>query len=462
MDAPFNMAKPTISGGQDVRDDPLIAIVDQLARELHPQQARSATASLSSRLERDLGIDSLGRTELALRLEKAFGKRLPIGLIAEAETINDLQCALGQAGTQAPRLDFVPKALPLPAISAAIEATTLIDVLEWHVSQHPDRLHVTVLEDERTVLGQLTYGELAQESRAIASGLIERDIMPGDRVALMLPTSVDYFATFFGVLYAGAIPVPIYPPMQRAQIERYARQQSGILRNAGVRMLVTVPEGLQLGSLLQGLVPTLSSIESVAGLRANSGEVPLPERPAGSATALIQYTSGSTGEPKGVVLSHSNLLANIRSIGRAIGANSADVMVSWLPLYHDMGLIGAWLGCVYYGAPFYVMSPLAFLARPQSWLWAIHRFRGTISAGPNFAFELCLNKIADSEIKGLDLSSLRYVANGAEPVSPQTLRRFMDRFADFGFRLDAMAPVYGLAENAVAVTLPPPGPAADH
>ena len=132
--------------------------------------------------------------------------------------------------------------------------------------------------------------------------------------------------------------------------------------------------------------------------RRQHGEIALPQRAAGSATALIQYTSGSTGDPKGVVLSHGNLLANIRSIGRAIGANSTDVMVSWLPLYHDMGLIGAWLGCLYYGAPFYVMSPLAFLARPQSWLWAIHRFRGTISAGPNFAFELCLNKIEDSEI----------------------------------------------------------------
>ena len=131
--------------------------------------------------------------------------------------------------------------------------------------------------------------------------------------------------------------------------------------------------------------------------------------------------------------------------------------MSWLPLYHDMGLIGAWLGCLYFGAPLYVMSPLTFLARPQSWLWAIHRFRGTISAGPNFAFELCLNKIDDADLNGLDLSSLRLVANGAEPVSVETLRRFTQRFDDYGFRPEAMAPVYGLAENAVAVTLPPPG-----
>jgi 1-acyl-sn-glycerol-3-phosphate acyltransferase len=442
---------------RDARERNLIAIVDQLARELHPQQARRSVASLSSRLERDLGIDSLGRTELVLRLERSFGTRLPVALVAEADTVNDLKRALEQSGQPGLQIDAPPTAPILSAISAATEAGTLIDVLEWHVSQHPDRLHVTVLEDERTVIGRWTYGELAKASRAIAGGLIERDIMPGDRVALMLPTGPDFFSTFFGVLYAGAIPVPIYPPMQRAQIEQYARQQAGILRNAGVRMLVTVPEGLRLGSLLRGLVPTLTCTESAASLSTNTSEIPLPQQAAGSATALIQYTSGSTGDPKGVVLSHLNLLANIRAIGRAIAASSTDVMVSWLPLYHDMGLIGAWLGCLYYGAPLYAMSPLAFLARPQTWLWAIHRYRGTISAAPNFAFELCLNKIEDSDLKGLELSSLRVVANGAEPVSVDTLRRFMHRFADYGFRLDAMAPVYGLAENAVAVTLPPPG-----
>ena len=151
------------------------------------------------------------------------------------------------------------------------------------------------------------------------------------------------------------------------------------------------------------------------------------------------------------------MLANIRAIGQAIDASSADVMVSWLPLYHDMGLIGAWLGSLYFGAPFYVMSPISFLARPQSWLWAIHRFRGTISAAPNFAFELCLSKIDDAALSGLDLSSLRLLANGAEPVSIPTLRRFSERFGNYGFRPKAMAPVYGLAENAVAVAMPQSG-----
>jgi 1-acyl-sn-glycerol-3-phosphate acyltransferase len=442
---------------EGTRESKLLAVVGELACELHPQHSRVGEISLGSRLEKNLGIDSLGRTELVLRLERAFGARLPINLIGEADTVGDLLRALDQAGPAGPAASIAPALPSLPAVPAASEARTLLDVLEWHVTQHPDRLHVTVLEDDATTIGSLTYRQLAEGARAIAAGLIDRDIMPGDRVALMLPTGVDFFTAFFGILQAGAVPVPIYPPMQRAQIEDYARRQAGILRNAGARMLVTVPEGLRLGSLLQGLATTLTSIESTATLSAHATETVLPIPPGGSATALIQYTSGSTGDPKGVVLTHANLLANIRAIGRAVHASSADVFVSWLPLYHDMGLIGAWLGCLYYGAPLYAMSPLSFLARPLSWLRAIQRFRATISAAPNFAFELCLSKIDDADLKGLNLSSLRLVGNGAEPVSIATLRRFIDRFAPFGFRAGAMAPVYGLAENAVAVTLPPPG-----
>jgi acyl-CoA synthetase (AMP-forming)/AMP-acid ligase II len=287
----------------------------------------------------------------------------------------------------------------------------------------------------------MTYGELSKAARAVAAGLIARDIVPGDRVALMLPTGTDFFTAFFGILYTGAVPVPIYPPMQLSQIEDYLRRQAGILRNAEARILVTVPEALRLGGLLRGLVPSLSAIECVSNLMTAPGQTPLPTLGDPAATGLIQYTSGSTGDPKGVVLSHANLLANIRAIIKAIDATSAEVMLSWLPLYHDMGLIGAWLAPLYVGAPCYIMSPLSFLARPQSWLWASHRYRATVSAAPNFAFELCLKQIDDADLAGLDLSSLRFVANGAEPVSILTLRRFTERFGRYGFRPGAMAPV---------------------
>jgi len=175
------------------------------------------------------------------------------------------------------------------------------------------------------------------------------------------------------------------------------------------------------------------------------------------ATALIQYTSGSTGDPKGVVLDHANLLANIRAMGAVMEASSSDIFVSWLPLYHDMGLIGAWLGCLYYGAPTAIMPPLAFLADPARWLWSIHRHRATLSAAPNFAYELCLKNIRDDDIRGLDLSSLRMLVSGAEPVSPSTIERFTRRFEKYGFRPEAMAPVYGLAESSVGLAFPPVG-----
>ena len=229
------------------------------------------------------------------------------------------------------------------------------------------------------------------------------------------------------------------------------------LGNAGARLLITLPEGRRLAGLLRAQTEFLEGFESVSSLETPSTLTPLPQVTDPDFGALIQYTSGSTGDPKGVLLSHANLLANIRAIGEVMEASSADVFVSWLPLYHDMGLIGAWLGCMYFGAPLYVMSPLSFLVRPESWLWAMHRFRATYSASPNFGFALCLDKIPEADLQGLDLSSLRMIANGAEPVSAQTLRRFIDRFGRYGFPARAMAPVYGLAECSVGLAFPPLG-----
>ena len=445
--------------GQELRERDLITVVTALVRELHPQRFRFIDIRPSSRIERDLGIDSLGRTELILRIERAFRVRLPAQTIGEAETVHDLVQALEQAGPARERIALEPRqARALPSVPAASEARTLVEVLEWHAARHPDRLHLTVLQDETTILGTLTYGELATKARNLARGLIAQDIAPGDRVALMLPTSIDFFIAFFGILYAGAIPVPIYPPMRLSQIEDHLRRQTGILRNAGARLLITMPEGRRLAGLLRAQVETLNAAEDVENLqRAATAIAALPQVTDPDSIGLIQYTSGSTGDPKGVVLSHANLLANIRAMGGIMEASSADIFVSWLPLYHDMGLIGAWLGCLYFGAPLYAMSPLSFLVRPESWLWAIHRFRATFSASPNFGFELCLSKIADADLEGLDLSSLRMVANGAEPVSVQTLRRFVERFGHYGFPARAMAPVYGLAESSVGLAFPPPG-----
>jgi 1-acyl-sn-glycerol-3-phosphate acyltransferase len=441
------------------REPELLAVVRELVRELHPQRLKRGDVSLASRLDRDLGIDSLGRTELVLRIERIFRVRLAVTAVAEMDTVRDLLTAVEQAAPGG-YLAIAPEILAqadVPLIGQPEQARTLTEMLDWHVENHPDHLHVTVLQDENTVLGTMSYRDLQAAARAVAQGLISRDIVPGDRVSLMLPTSTDFFATFFGILYAGAVPVPIYPPARMAQIEEHMRRQVVILRNAGARMLITVPEGRALAVLLRSQVETLESVETVATLSAQRSAHPLPPLSDPNALGLMQYTSGSTGDPKGVMLTHIALLENVRSMGGAMEASSADVFVSWLPLYHDMGLIGAWLGCCYFGARLYVMSPISFLVRPATWLWTMHKYRATFSGGPNFAFELCATRIDDADLEGLDLSALRFVVNGAEPISPQTLRRFTARFGKYGMSYGVPSPSYGLAENCVGLCFPPAG-----
>jgi 1-acyl-sn-glycerol-3-phosphate acyltransferase len=441
------------------RELELIGVVRELVRELSPQRLKRGDVTLSSRLDRDLGIDSLGRTELVLRIERKFRVRLAVTAVAEMDTVADLLTAVQQGAPSDLKTSGIELSTfaPAPLIGQPDHAKTLTEMLDWHVENHPDHLHVTVLQDENTVLGTMSYRDLQTAARAVAQGLISRDIVPGDRIAMMLPTSTDFFASFFGILYAGAVPVPIYPPARMAQIEEHMRRQIVILRNAGARMLITVPEGRALAVLLRSQVETLESVETVATLSAERSPVPLPRTDDPEALGLMQYTSGSTGDPKGVMLTHWGLIENVRSMGHAMEASSADVFVSWLPLYHDMGLIGAWLGCCYFGARLYVMSPISFLVRPATWLWTMHKYRATFSGGPNFAFELCASRIPDEDLNGLDLSALRFVVNGAEPISPQTLRKFTDRFANYGMNRGVPSPSYGLAENCVGLCFPPFG-----
>jgi len=328
-------------------------------------------------------------------------------------------------------------------------------VLAAHVEAHGERPHILLWRSDGEE-EPITYSGLDRAARAVARGLADRGLERGERVAIMLPTEPGFFHAFFGVLLAGGVPVPIYPPFRRAQVEDHLRRQAGILRNAEARFLVTDEEIHRVAVLLYGLTESLRRVETVTALRAAEA-ITEPAPADANTTALIQYTSGSTGDPKGVVLSHANLLANIRAMGEVMEAGSADILVSWLPLYHDMGLIGAWLGCLYYGAPAIIMPPLAFLADPARWLWAIHRHRATLSAAPNFAFELCLKNIRDADIEGLDLSTLRMVVNGAEPVSPSTIARFTEKFRAYGFKPEALAPVYGLAESSVGLAFPPIG-----
>ena len=444
----------------------VLEVVRGLLSELgHESAARSA--SIESHLDRDLGLGSLERVELLLRLEKMFGVRLDEDALAEAETVQSLIAAVGAAAevsavlADAPTETHAARAAEISSTGRAEgvpSAETFEEVLRYRGRADATRTHLIFYEDDGE--GEsLTFGGLLEGAQRVAFDLARRGIGRGDTVALMLPTSRDFFLAFAGTILAGATPVPIYPPFRADRIAEYAERQSAILANAGARLLVTFREAASVAKLLKPLVPSLEGVATAEVLAASNAPAPLgpPVHARAEDLALLQYTSGSTGNPKGVMLTHANLLANVRAIGEALGIRSDDVGVSWLPLYHDMGLIGAWLMPLYFGLPVVVMSPLAFLSRPARWLRAFHRYRGTLGAAPNFAYELAAAKISDEETRGLDLSSWRAALNGAEPVVPATLERFAARFAPCGFCREALKPVYGLAEASLAVTIPAVG-----
>ncbi len=448
---------------QPIADSDLIEIVRDLATELHPEAVRGEL-DLHSHLEKDAGIDSLGRIELLLRIDRQWSVALPEESAVAAERIGDLYeaicAALEARGTAAPQAASAVGRLPprgerpVGVWTVPENAGTLAEVLDFHARERPEQACVHLLGQEGT--SELSYGGLREGAVKLARGLRALRLAPGRSVAIMLPTSPDYIFTFFGVLLAGGVPVPVYPPLRMAQLEDHLLRRIGIFRNARADLLITMQEALRLAPLLMSSAGELRRVLTPDDVRAVDGPPELV-RSAPTDTAFMQYTSGSTGRPKGVVLSHANLLANIRAMGRAAGVQSSDVFVSWLPLYHDMGLIGALLSSLYYGLPLYLMSPLYFMARPVRWLRAISDFRGTVSAAPNFAYELCAHRIESEELEGMDLSSWRLAFNGAEPVSARTLEAFTERFRPVGLRSEAVSPVYGLAENCVGLSFPPPG-----
>jgi fatty-acyl-CoA synthase len=472
------LATPAIQLDRSTVRERVLEIIRGLLDELGSQGALTIL-NANSQLDRELGLGSLERVELLARLETAFELRLPDRVASEANTPEDLARAiLAAPGTTAEeeetgsalRASVTTQKLHRAAADAGVfSAETLIDVLRYRATHDAERNHLLITEEsdagERGLT--LTFGELYAAGNRCAAELARRGVPAGGRVALMLPTSRAFFVSYAGILLAGAIPVPIYPPFRADRIEEYAARQSAILNNAEVCLLLTFRQAEAVAKLLRPRVRSLSGVVDAEKLIEAADKAPPPSPGVsplhvtgsrarqGGDIALLQYTSGSTGDPKGVMLTHSNLLANMRAIGEAVQLGPDDVGISWLPLYHDMGLIGAWLTLLHFGTPLAVMSPLAFLTRPERWLQAFHKHRGTIAAAPNFAYELCVRKIADKDIKGVDLSSWRAALNGAEPVNPETLERFAERFASYGFRREAQLPVYGLAEAALAVTVPP-------
>jgi 1-acyl-sn-glycerol-3-phosphate acyltransferase len=454
--------------GQDA--ECLVRLAGDFAAVAVPGRA-AGRIGLDTPIGTEVGLDSLAVVELRSRVEEFFGVVLPDEVLV-ADTLGDWLVAVraaqrgaGPVPGAAAGTARAAAGLPGPSAEAAAPAgavpagaETLCGALAWHADSHPARMCIRILEFGAEPPGsqEITYGQLDGWSRAVASGLRAGGLAPGDRVAIMLPTCAAFFSAFMGTLMAGGVAVPVYPPSSRAGLEEHVRRQAAILTNAGASVLITVREAMVIGRVLRDRVPSLRLVTTEPQLRSASGSGPLPAVHAGD-LALLQYTSGSTGDPKGVMLSHRHLLANIAAMGGAANAGPGDVFVSWLPLYHDMGLIGAWLAGLRFGFPLVVMSPLAFLSRPARWLQAISRYRGTLSAAPNFGFELCTRQVPAAELEDLDLSCWRLAFDGSEAVSAQTLRRFAARFAVCGLRPQTLAPAYGLAEAGVGVTFPPPG-----
>jgi len=436
----------------------LLAVVAEVAREAHP--TFGGEVALDSSLERDLRLDSLARVELVLRLEREFGASLAEQALATAETPRDLLRFLLASAGHSPRAaertvaSLAQRRPQSGDVRPPAEAQTLVEALAWHVERQPERLTVFLYEDQAET--PLTYRAIWEGAARYALRLTEAGLGPGQTVAIMLPTSKDYLLCFYGTLLAGGIPVPLYPPARLTTIEDHMTRHVGILKSCGAVVMVTVPEAKPLAWLLRAQVESLRGVLVPADFAEEAKDF-APVRSNGGQIAFLQYTSGSTGQPKGVVLTHANLLANVRAMGQAARAGPEDVFVSWLPLYHDMGLIGGCFATMYLGFPVVLMSPLAFLSRPSSWMRAIHRHGGTISGGPNFSYELCLKRIQDSDLEGVDLSSWRFAFNGAEPVSPETLVAFEEKFSRFGFRKNVLSPVYGLAEASVGLAFTPPG-----
>jgi acyl-CoA synthetase (AMP-forming)/AMP-acid ligase II len=304
---------------------------------------------------------------------------------------------------------------------------------------------------------QLSYRHLYHAATRYAGALAELGVRQGDRVLLVLPTSFEFVISFFAVELLRAIPVPSYPPALLERAELALDRLCHVAAHAGASYCIT---NRAIKPILGELVLRVGEMRHlICAEDLDAGDPARGPKPRAHTEdpAFIQYTSGSTGRPKGVLLLHQALVANIHAIGQATRINRHDVAVSWLPLYHDMGLIGVLLFSVYWRLPLALMAPTTFLLRPARWLQTIHKHKGTLSAAPNFAYGLCVRRVRQSERVDLDLSSWRLALNGAEPVNLRTLIDFERAFAPHGFKKSAFLPVYGLAESSLAVTFTRPG-----
>lgn len=334
-------------------------------------------------------------------------------------------------------------------VSSSENFTTLVELLRYRAMKHPERRAFTFLINGEIEGANLTYGELDRQARKIGA-ILQRMNVAGECALLLYPPSLEFIAAFFGCLYAGVIAVPAYPP----RLNRNMLRLQAIADDAKPLVTLTTSQILSRVAAQLSQAPELQQMQWLATDDITGDQESLWHEPVltGDTTAFLQYTSGSTANPKGVMVSHDNLLHNEEMIKNAFQSKEHSVIVSWLPLYHDMGLIGNIIHSFYLGASCIVMSPVDFLQKPFRWLQAISCYKATFSGGPNFAYDLCVRKITPEQKATLDLSSWTIAFNGSEPVRHDTLERFTAGFASCGFRKEALYPCYGLAEATLFVT----------
>ena len=326
---------------------------------------------------------------------------------------------------------------------------TLVEILQRRASLHPDEKVYTFLLDGETATDSLTYSQLDLRAKAIAT-YIQSLCPPGSRVLLLYPPGLGFIEAFMGCLYAGAIAVPAYPPRPNRSIERI----QSIIHSAEPTLALTTETIIASLQSKAELAPELKTLRWLATDQIELQYAAKYQQTSSSPEdlAFLQYTSGSTAEPKGVKIAHRNLIHNLEAIHRCFGHSENSQGVIWLPPYHDMGLIGGILQPLYGNFPVTLMSPLMFLQNPLRWLKAISRTRATTSGGPNFAYDLCIRKYKPELATDLDLSSWDMAFNGAEPISHETMKQFAATFAPHGFRLEAFYPCYGMAEATLIIS----------
>jgi acyl-CoA synthetase (AMP-forming)/AMP-acid ligase II len=330
---------------------------------------------------------------------------------------------------------------------------SLVDMLRYRSSHQGNCRAYTFLADGENENALLAYAELDRRARVVAAALSDRGIRPGDRAMLLYPPGLDFITAFFGAIYAGVIAVLCYPP-HRLQLARSLPRLTAIISNAEPSIVLCTAEVATAIPAWVAHAPELSALPWITTDTLDDDVAIMWKEPdVGPLTlAFLQYTSGSTAAPRGVMVTHGNLLHNLANINHVQENDSDSVSLSWLPVIHDMGLIEGVLEPAYAGYPAYLMSPATFLQRPIRWLRAITKYRATNSGGPNFAYDLCTRKVNAEHRALLDLSSWRVAYNGAEPIRSETLTAFFTTFRDCGFRWNSFYPVYGLAESTLLVT----------